>query len=61
MLTIKIDEELCTNCLECYEVCPEGVIEVKNGRPVHVYTDSCQRCEACLKICPEDAISVLEH
>jgi NAD-dependent dihydropyrimidine dehydrogenase PreA subunit len=61
MLEIKINEEKCTSCLECVEVCPEGVLEVTEGKPVHVYTEKCRGCKECMNICPEDAISAIEY
>ena len=61
MLEIRIDEKKCNLCLECIEVCPEGVLELVDGRPVHVYTEKCRGCKECLNICPEDAISVMRY
>jgi ferredoxin/flavodoxin len=49
------DEDACTICSTCSEVCPTGAISV-NGS---VTTDPalCIRCSACLKECPEEARS----
>ncbi len=60
MRKVKIDREKCTNCMECIEVCPEGLFKVENGKPVYVHTEHCPECDLCLNVCPEDAISVFE-
>ncbi|MCI5223248.1 MAG: 4Fe-4S dicluster domain-containing protein [Candidatus Electrothrix sp. AR4] len=59
MRKVKIDQEKCTNCLECIEVCPEEVFELLNGGPSHVHTENCVECDLCINICPEDAIRVI--
>ncbi|MCI5143112.1 MAG: 4Fe-4S dicluster domain-containing protein [Candidatus Electrothrix sp. ATG1] len=61
MMEVVIDREKCNKCFECIEVCPEGVLEMVDGWPSHVYTDKCKGCATCLNMCPEDAISVVEH
>jgi NAD-dependent dihydropyrimidine dehydrogenase PreA subunit len=60
MLQVIIDREKCTCCLECIEVCPEGVLELVDGMPFHIYTEHCKECGTCLRMCPEDAISVVK-
>ena len=58
-----IDEEMCTGCGICIEVCPKGVLEVSltiNRRgyyvPVVKSHDACLCCQLCEVICPDFAI-----
>lgn len=61
MIEVKIDRDKCNKCLECIEVCPEGVLELVDGWPFHVYIEHCKQCGTCLNMCPEDAISVVKY
>ena len=47
------NEEICTLCGMCAEVCPTAAITVKEA--VATETKQCIRCSACIKKCPEDA------
>jgi len=58
MVEITIDRDKCTDCLECVEVCPQEVLMMVEGHPVHAYTKRCEGCATCLNICPEEAITV---
>lgn len=61
------DDELCTRCGKCAEVCPTGAVTLKNVvctpsprvdlRAVIVTTnpDTCLLCCACVRICPTSA------
>ncbi len=59
MTAIIVDEDLCTGCGICSEVCPLRVIVIKeeNGPEVvaerEPYCIECGHCEAC---CPESAL-----
>jgi len=55
-----LDEELCTGCNICLDVCPCDVFRpVPERRLVRItYRDDCQTCFTCELDCPEDAISV---
>lgn len=45
----------CNSCGICARNCPDGAIEIKNGKPV--WTKSkCQHCTACINCCPTEAI-----
>lgn len=48
---IRIDEELCTGCRRCVEVCPVDAIEGKDGVPQHIDTDKCVMCGQCVQVC----------
>ncbi|MFX1250129.1 MAG: ferredoxin family protein [Promethearchaeota archaeon] len=37
----QIDSSKCKNHLVCVEVCPEGVYEEKDGKPVIAHPDNC--------------------
>ena len=50
----KVDEERCTGCGLCAEVCPMGNITLKDGHPV--YGDKCAVCFACFHFCPTQAV-----
>lgn len=52
---VWIDEERCTGCGACIEVCPVGAIALVDGR-AHVEEKTCTGCGVCLEVCPDDAI-----
>ena len=49
------DEDACTLCGTCAEVCPAAVISLDTS--VSTLTEQCIRCSVCIKECPEDARS----
>jgi ferredoxin/flavodoxin len=49
------DEDACTLCGTCVEVCPTAAISI--DKSVSTQTELCLRCSACIKECPEDARS----
>jgi ferredoxin len=58
VVTLKLDEEKCTGCGTCLEVCPHAVFQM-NSRHVEIRDrDACMECGACSRNCPFDAISV---
>jgi MinD superfamily P-loop ATPase len=52
----KIDEERCTHCGKCAEVCAYNAIAVL-GEHVLTFSQLCHGCGACSYLCPEKAIS----
>ncbi len=52
----KIDEEKCTRCGKCAEVCAYNAIAVL-GEHVLTFPQLCHGCGACSYLCPEKAIS----
>jgi len=51
-----IDEELCTHCGKCSEVCAYHALAVL-PQAVLIFPELCHGCGACSIICPEKAIS----
>ena len=58
---IKIDQEKCDGCGLCASDCPEGALQIIDGKARLVGDLLCDGLGACLKSCPEDAISVEER
>lgn len=56
---IVIDEEKCTGCGDCIPNCPEGAIQVIDGKARLVSDLMCDGLGACLGHCPVGAISVI--
>lgn len=56
--TLKLDENKCTGCGACLEVCPHAVLGRENGRVRIDLLDACMECGACAKNCPVQAITV---
>jgi len=50
-----IDEEKCTYCRKCADICRFNAIAVA-GKTVMVFPELCHSCGGCSVICPEDAV-----
>jgi len=50
---VYVDEELCTSCGECVEVCPFGVMRMEEKA---FKCDLCGGDPTCVKFCPMKAI-----
>lgn len=51
-----IDEEKCTACKSCEEVCPTSAVKVVEKAVVSV--DDCIDCNACMDACMDHAVSM---
>ncbi len=58
---IKIDENICNGCGKCIPNCPEGAIQIIDGKARLVGDLFCDGLGACLGTCPIGAISVEER
>jgi NAD-dependent dihydropyrimidine dehydrogenase PreA subunit len=59
VVSLQVDQDRCTGCGMCLEVCPHAVLKM-NGRKAHIQDrDACMECGACARNCPVGAISVL--
>lgn len=55
-----IDLDKCTNCLQCYMYCPDGVI-YKTENKVSIDYDFCKGCGICPTVCKFDAIHMVNE
>lgn len=55
---ITIDDEKCTGCELCIPNCPEGAIQIIDGKARLVSDLFCDGLGACLGHCPEGAITI---
>ena len=51
-----IDQERCTLCGECVEVCPEGIFVMQDKKIKVTGEERCVRCGKCISHCPTRAI-----
>lgn len=58
---IKIDEEKCDGCGLCLPACPEGAIQIVDGKARLISDIYCDGLGACLGECPQDAITIEER
>lgn len=58
---IHIDEEKCTGCGQCIPDCPEGALQLIEGKARLVSDLFCDGLGACIGTCPEGAITVIER
>lgn len=58
---IEIDRERCTGCGQCIPDCPEGALQLVDGRATLVSDLFCDGLGACIGTCPEGAIGVVER
>ena len=53
-MAAKVDNEKCTGCSACVEMCPVNAIKIENGKAV--INDECVECGVCINGCPNEAI-----
>lgn len=58
---IKIDEEKCNGCGLCIPDCPEGALQVIDGKARLISDLFCDGLGACIKACPQDAMLIEER
>lgn len=58
VVTLQLDENKCTGCGMCLDVCPHGVFRINSKRVSIKNRDACMECGACSQNCPANAISV---
>jgi len=58
---IEIDESKCDGCGKCIPSCPEGAIQIINGKAKLVSDVYCDGLGACLGSCPKGAIKIIER
>ena len=58
---IKIDEDTCTGCGDCIPNCPEGALQIIDGKARIISDLFCDGLGACIGHCPVDAISIEER
>ena len=58
---IEIDQELCDGCGNCIPNCPEGALQVIDGKARLVSDLFCDGLGACIGECPIGAIKVVER
>jgi NAD-dependent dihydropyrimidine dehydrogenase PreA subunit len=58
VVTLKLNQELCTGCGMCTNVCPHAVFEIANGKTRIKEINDCMECGACARNCKYGAIAV---
>lgn len=58
---IKIDEDLCNGCGECIPNCPEGALQIIDGKARLVSDLFCDGLGACIGHCPLGALTFEER
>ncbi len=53
---INIDEEKCTGCGKCIPECPEGALQIIDGKARLISDLFCDGLGACIGSCPFGAI-----
>jgi ferredoxin len=58
---VRIDPEKCDGCGACIPACPEGALQIVNGKATLVKESLCDGLGACIKECPKGAITIEER
>lgn len=58
---INIDLEACNGCGDCIPNCPEGALQIIDGKARLISDLLCDGLGACIGDCPQNAISVTER
>lgn len=60
VLVPEVDDDKCTYCGLCAEVCVWNAIAVAGSKTI-VFRDMCHGCASCMLVCPENAITEVLH
>ena len=55
------DPKKCTQCMICWQFCPENAIPEKKGKRIETDFDYCKGCGICAKECPFKAITMVKE
>ena len=58
---IHIDDEKCNGCGQCIPGCPEGALQIIDGKARLISDLFCDGLGACIGTCPEGAITIEER
>jgi NAD-dependent dihydropyrimidine dehydrogenase PreA subunit len=58
VVTLEYDQDKCTGCGMCLQVCPHGIFRLNDHKAVIADRDLCMECGACAKNCPFAALRV---
>ena len=58
VVTLQLDENKCTGCGMCMDVCPHEVFKMNSKHVVIQNRDACMECGACYLNCEAFAIAV---
>jgi len=53
-MAIKINNDKCTGCGVCVDICPVQAIKIENQKAI--INEECVECAACIDQCPNQAI-----
>lgn len=56
-MAAQIDQEKCTGCGICVDICPLEAISMENDK-AKVDKDTCTECGQCVEECPNKAIKI---
>jgi len=56
-MVIQVNQELCSGCGACADVCTVGAIQMMDQRAV-IDDALCIGCDACIEACPNEAITM---
>lgn len=65
IIRIGVKRENCTDCMQCYAVCPEPIVlraplHGKKGEPAIVLSQDCITCGRCMDVC-DDKVFYFKH
>jgi heterodisulfide reductase subunit A len=60
-ITSMVDEEKCTGCGTCEEICPYNAIQPDENNIARVIAAACKGCGSCGSVCPEQAITMQNY
>ena len=57
LLKVKHTKDNCTNCNDCFKVCPEvHVLEIVGKTDGFIKSGECTNCLRCIEVCEDDAL-----